>query len=120
MHKVLAPFVVAFLTLVAFLPQAVADKSADVVADLAIADGKLKGKTTLRVTQGQTVELRWTSDRKIELHLHGYDIEVEPKPGSPATMRFKAHASGRYPVTVHSHGGGHGEKAVLYLEVYPN
>jgi hypothetical protein len=30
---------------------------------------------TLRVKRGEDVELRWSSDRRIQLHLHGYDIE---------------------------------------------
>lgn len=98
------------------------EKKADAVAELSILQGKLSGKNVVRVTEGQIVELRWSSDRVTELHLHGYDIVAKPKPGAPAVMRFKAHATGRYPVTVHGHakGGGHTEKTMLYLEVHPN
>lgn len=98
----------------------------DAVAELVIKKRALVGKNTFRVTQGQTVELRWSADEAVELHLHGYDVLANVKPDAPAVMRFKAHATGRYPVTVHgfggthSHGGGHSEKTMLYLEVYPN
>ena len=101
------------------------DKKADTVAELVIEQRKLAGKNTLRVTDGQTVELRWSTDEAAELHLHGYDVVAKAKPGAPGVMRFTAHATGRYPVTVHgfgdkhAHGGGHAEKAMLHLEVYP-
>lgn len=102
-----------------------AAKKADAVAELTIKDRKLQGSNVFRVTEGQTVELRWTTDETAELHLHGYDIEVKAKPGALATMTFKAHATGRYPVTVHgfgdshSHGGSHSEQTLYYVEVHP-
>jgi hypothetical protein len=94
---------------------------ADATAELMIMGKKLMGSKVVRVTEGQTVELRWTADEAVELHLHGYDIETKVNPGAPASMRFTAHATGRYPVTMHghSHGGGHSEKTLLYLEVHP-
>lgn len=88
--------------------------------DLPITGGALAAdKRRIRVNQGERVELRWTSDRPLVLHLHGYDIEARVAPDSPATMQFLAKASGRFPVEIHggSHGGSHG--VVLYFEVYP-
>ena len=79
---------------------------------------------TLRVKQGDAVELRWMSERPVHLHLHGYDIELRVKPGEAAVMAFKAAEAGRFALTTvredagsgrsHQHGG-----RVLYLEVYP-
>jgi FtsP/CotA-like multicopper oxidase with cupredoxin domain len=87
------------------------------VFELALANGRLAGAPgTLRVKRGDTVELRWSSDRPISLHLHGYDIEAKVSPRSPAVMSFKAALAGRFPVS--EHAGGH-ERAVLYLEVHP-
>lgn len=75
---------------------------------------------TIRVTKGDKVSLRWTSDEDVELHLHGYDVEVEIAAGEPGTMNFEAHATGRFPVTVHGWGNeGHGHDALTYIEVYP-
>ncbi|MEE9544850.1 MAG: hypothetical protein V3V55_04535 [Rhodospirillales bacterium] len=71
---------------------------------------------TIRVTEGDRVKLRWTADEAVELHLHGYDIELHVTPGAPGTMTFEAHATGRFPVSVHG-TGGHGN--VVYLEVHP-
>jgi hypothetical protein len=87
--------------------------------DLKLAGGKLAaGAGTLRVARGDQVELRWTSDRRLVLHLHGYDIETTVTPDSPARMAFTASVAGRFPVTEHAHGKGH-HRALLYLEVHP-
>jgi len=86
---------------------------------MSLENGTLHGaKDTLRVKQGDEVELRWTSDRPMTLHLHGYDIESKLAPGEPAAMAFKATIPGRFPVEVHGAGKGP-HRPVLYLEVYP-
>lgn len=79
---------------------------------------------TIRVTQGRQVVIRWNSDEATVLHMHGYDLKIEVKPGAVAEMRFEAHATGRYPVTSHGFGeksGGHGHHGtLLHIEIYPN
>lgn len=83
------------------------------------------GATKITVTQGQWIALHWVTDEAVSLHLHGYDIEHKVSPGNPAVMQFKAHATGRFPITSHGFGDnkeGHGKghhAALLYLEVYP-
>jgi cytochrome c oxidase assembly protein Cox11 len=84
---------------------------------LSLVNGALQQKeNTVRLKQGDDVELRWTSDRPITLHLHGYDIEKKVEPGKPTVMSFKASIPGRFPVEMH---GGAAHRPVLYLEVYP-
>jgi hypothetical protein len=90
--------------------------------DLAIEHGKVNVKDkTIRVAQGDVVELRWSSDVEQTLHLHGYDIEAEVRPGLPVTMRFVAFATGRFPVEIHgdNHGGARDQVVLLYVEVRP-
>jgi len=88
--------------------------------DLALADGRVPSeRSTLRVKKGEKVELRWTSDRPIALHLHGYDLETKVAPQAPASMTFTASIAGRFPITEHARGGAHHHRAVLYLEVHP-
>ena len=102
-----------------------ADRAEMAKAEIAIKDRKVVGSNVVRVLEGQSVELHWTTDETVDLHLHGYDIETKAKPGAPATMTFKAHATGRYPVTAHgfgdshSHGGSHSEQTLFYVEVHP-
>ena len=85
--------------------------------ELHIHQGKVMiDAQTIRVSQGDQVELYWSSDKPEVLHLHGYDIHTEVTPHVPAVMQFKAHASGRFPVESHGHSG-HG--SLIYLEVHP-
>ncbi|MFQ5548986.1 MAG: hypothetical protein ACE5FV_11895 [Woeseia sp.] len=79
------------------------------------------GVGVIRLTQGQNVEMVWTTDEAAELHIHGYDIRFEVSPGAPAEVSFTAHATGRFAVTSHGFGGehGHGHETLIYIEVYP-
>lgn len=94
--------------------------------DLTIRHRRIAGGLkTIRVTQGETIELNWYSDEPGILHLHGYDIEISVAPAAPAKMRFNAHAAGRFPIAAHGFGAqaAHNlpgrEMTLLYLEVYP-
>jgi len=73
---------------------------------------------TVRVKEGDDVELRWTSDRPVTLHLHGYEIDAKVAPGKPAAMAFNAKFAGRFPVHEHAEGPSN-HRPVLYVEVYP-
>jgi hypothetical protein len=91
-------------------------------AEVAVKGGKVVGANTFKVKQGDTVVLRWTSDKALEIHLHGYDVEAKLAPGKTTEMKVNARATGRFPVEVHEHDkkGGHGHKALFHLEVHPN
>lgn len=78
----------------------------------------------LRVTQGNAVQLRLTSDAEGEIHLHGYRLEAKVAPGTPAQLGFKAHATGRYRIEFHRAGetgktGDHHGPPLATLEVRP-
>ncbi len=85
--------------------------------ELYIQHGKiLTDERTIRVSQGDQVELYWSSDKPDVLHLHGYDIHTKVTPHVPAVMKFKAFASGRFSVKSH---GESGHASLIYLEVHP-
>lgn len=92
------------------------------VVELRLTAGVLpKEQRVIRVQQGDEVELRWTTDRPLALHLHGYDIEARITPGTPGIIRFRAAAAGRFAITVHADPAKphtH-ERALTYLEVHP-
>jgi hypothetical protein len=98
-------------------------RAAELTFDLRIERGNVPANMRLvRVMQGDVVRLRWTADRQTILHLHGYDIEMTVRPGAAADMSFTAHATGRFPVSVHTPqaGGGHThEPPLLHVEVHP-
>ena len=78
---------------------------------------------TLRVTEGDHVRLRWTTDAPTVVHLHGYDLEQEVAPGRVTELRFEAYATGRFTIEVHAEGDAghhsHAEAPLVVLEVYP-
>jgi hypothetical protein len=98
-------------------------KADELTFELRIERGQLPANMQLiRVKQGDVVKLRWSSDRPIELHLHGYDIERKIEPGVVAEMIFTARATGRFPVEEHQarSGGGHTHGAsIVQVEVLP-
>jgi len=80
-----------------------------------IADGKpVAGPTMFRVKQGDTVTFNISSNTAGELHLHGYDLEVELDPGKTVTLSLTANATGRFLFEVEQT-----EVEIGFLEVQP-
>ena len=96
--------------------------AAELTFDIGIERGRVaENMSVIRVKQGDVVRLRWSTDRSIILHLHGYDIEKKVEPDTVVLMEFVAYATGRFPVEVHGGPGGHshGEAPLVRIEVYP-
>ena len=75
---------------------------------------------TIRVQQGKNIELEWTTDKELELHLHGYDILFEISPNEKYRLKFLAHTAGRFPVSAHQKNGGkHHHRPLIYIEIHP-
>ena len=77
----------------------------------------VKGAPTLRFLMGDQIEINWNVDVIMDLHLHGYKLEVRATPGVSALMTFRARATGRFPVEIHDERGRH--RTILYIEVHP-
>jgi hypothetical protein len=87
------------------------------VLELTIVRGTLGDEEqTVRVTEGEIVEFRWSSDQALTLHVHGYDIEVPVVANAPAIMRVHAVKTGRFPILNHD---GEPPNVLLHLEVLP-
>jgi len=98
--------------------------AAEVTYALTIANGRVPDNMRLiRVKQNDVVKLEWRTDKPLTVHLHGYDIEQELKPGTVTEMTFTARATGRFTVEPHigrTPSGGHAHGDVLVtIEVYP-
>jgi len=111
-----------FLTLASSL--VVTCARADVLTfDLRIERGRVPANVRLvRIKQGDVVKLRWSSDRPITLHLHGYDIETNVELGKVAEMTLAASATGRFSIEEHKpqSSGSHMHGAPLvWIEVHP-
>lgn len=51
---------------------------------------------TLNAKQGDRLTINITADKAGEIHLHGYDIHFEGKPGEVRSQTFKADRSGSF------------------------
>jgi hypothetical protein len=73
----------------------------------------------VRVTRGAHVHLTVRGAGANEMHLHGYDIEVQGVMGQPALFVFEATHTGRFALEMHVEDDilGKREKAALYIEV---
>jgi hypothetical protein len=98
---------------------ALAVNAAEITFVLPIENGRVpENLRRIRVHQNDVVTLKWSSERSITIHLHGYDIEKEVKPGADAEMTFTARATGRFMIETHAPSGAHNPPLVT-LEVYP-
>jgi hypothetical protein len=98
-------------------------QAAELTFDLRIEHGRVpENMQLIRVKQGDDVRLRWSVDRPVTLHLHGYEIETRVVPGRDGEMSFTARATGRFPIHAHAAAAAsnaHEEAPLVYLEVYP-
>ena len=118
------PVIVLLLAMLAIGAASAVAQAPEVVFDLKVEKGRVAPNMRLiRVRQGDAVRLRWTSDRPIVLHLHGYDVETKVEPGAVAEMAFAARATGRFPIEEHKPdakgGHSHGEAPLVRIEVRP-
>ena len=79
----------------------------------------------IRVTQGDQLSLRITSDAPGQLHVHAYRIEAQVVPGQTAQVLIPAFATGRFRVEWHpaagrvAAAGTQHAPALAMLEVHP-
>lgn len=98
--------------------------AAELTFELRIANGHVpQDMRLIRVKRNDVVKLAWSTDKPMSVHLHGYDIEKEVKPGTVTEMTFTARATGRFTIEPHvgkAASGGHAHGDVLVtIEVLP-
>jgi hypothetical protein len=64
------------------------------------------GVQELEFENGEEARFEVESDAADELHLHGYDLEFEVKPGKPTEITFEAGAAGEGTFELESHTTG--------------
>jgi len=68
-----------------------------------VAKGKVvSGPRTVEVAVGAEVIIEVVTDKHDELHVHGYDKEVEVEPGQAGRVAFTADVAGVFEVELHS------------------
>jgi hypothetical protein len=89
------------------------------IVELAIRSEEVSPKArVLSVLQDDEVVVHITSDRPLQIHLHGYDIESDIVPNVVTSLRFTATATGRFPVEVH-YKQPRKQRPLAYVEVRP-
>jgi hypothetical protein len=78
------------------------------------------GVRSIKVKTGDRVRIVVSSDTPDQLHLHGYDVEKEAKPGAPARFGFKADLEGVFELESHTAEHAGLEPAVAKLVVEPS
>ncbi|WP_328997908.1 cupredoxin domain-containing protein [Kribbella sp. NBC_00709] len=79
--------------------------AADVVIDVTIAKGKvIPSGATVKAKAGQSVRINVTTDAADEVHVHGYDKELEVAPGKPGVITFTADTKGTFEIETHESG----------------
>ena len=81
-------------------------------------EGPAAKPQVLTVRQSDQVVIRLTSDKAVQVHLHGYDIESDVVPNVVTSLRFTATATGRFPIEIHSREPLK-QRPLAYLEVRP-
>ena len=70
---------------------------------IVLEDGRpVGGSQAIAVSKGDIVRLTVSSDAPDEIHVHGFDLEQEAAPGSPARFRFTADIEGKFEVEAHT------------------
>ena len=118
-------YVMLALLILAATAATVDAQAAELTFDMRLQDGRVpESMRLIRVKQGDVVTLRWTADRLMLLHLHGYDIQWRVQPGTVGHVTFTARLTGRFPIHAHAMATGAGDHAhedspLAYVEVYP-
>jgi hypothetical protein len=80
-------------------------ETADVIINVIVANGKVNPSgASVKVKAGQSVLVTAVSDADEELHIHGYDKELELSAGKPASVKFTANMKGTFEVETHKSG----------------
>ena len=77
-----------------------ADEPQERIYAVAIEGGAMK-PDEISVEEGDFVTLRLTSERPVEVHVHGYDLEGDVLPGEETDLSFEADATGRFEIEDH-------------------
>ncbi len=78
------------------------------------------GVKTITVNKGDRVRLDVTPDVPAEVHVEGYDIEKDTKPGKTVHDDFVASIDGEFEVEVHHLVGGEEQEGVQVASVVVN
>jgi hypothetical protein len=85
---------------------------------ITVRDGApVGGVERIEVASGERIHFRVVSDEPGEVHVHGYEVDEQIKPGKPVVIDMPADLEGGYEVELH--GDRSGEFQIAELRVSP-
>jgi len=72
--------------------------------EVTVRGGQVRGPREFEVSRGQQVHMVIDADVADEVHVHGYDLMVDVRPGRPAELTFEATAPGVFEVELEDAG----------------
>ena len=95
--------IIFFITILCIISCNNTSQPKDVTFDLNIKDNKLISESTiLRVKHNDYIKLSIKSNKNTQIHIHGYDIEKKITSENAELIEFKANATGRFNITIHT------------------
>ena len=80
-------------------------QAASVQREATLAGDRLDPES-IAVCKGQELTLLITTQRAGEIHIHGYEKEMDVKPGDTATFKFSTTLPGQFPIELHTPNNG--------------
>ncbi len=109
-----------FVAIVLFAVLTGGARAAEREVTVQLVGGKpVDAPAVIRISQGDVLRLTVRADARDELHVHGYDVLLLLRAGTPATAHIEATASGRFPVTSHHATGLLAHRPLFHIEVLP-
>jgi heme/copper-type cytochrome/quinol oxidase subunit 2 len=111
----LAVLVVAVVLFIVLKPSDDKKQSKPQIQTITVKNAKpVGGVQDITANKGDTVRFKVVSDVADEVHLHGYDLHKDVKPGHPVTFSFKAKLDGEFEAELESR-----KEQILALKVNP-
>ncbi len=80
-------------------------QAASVQREATLAGDRLDPES-IDLCKGQDLTLKITTQRAGEIHIHGYEKEMDVEPGDTATFMFSATLPGQFPIELHTPNNG--------------
>ncbi|WP_433362067.1 hypothetical protein ACQPZX_29680 [Actinoplanes sp. CA-142083] len=95
---------------------AVSDCASDVPGAVLVTSDVRNGQASpaphrVLIPEGSTVRVQVTTDKVVQIHIHGYDLEYDAAPDTPGCVSFVADRAGLFDVEAHP------DTLLLQLEV---
>ncbi|WP_447006856.1 hypothetical protein ACRAKI_10470 [Saccharothrix isguenensis] len=60
-----------------------------------------ESRQRVEAVRGQAIEMTITSEKPVEVHVHGFDVRGDADSGKPAVLEFTADRTGTFDVEAH-------------------